>query len=356
MRTWSDLEVYLHALREAGVPYVVEGGRSYYQRREVIDASALVRCVLDPNDHLALLTWLRSPSVGVPDAALIPLWTRDFPALVSALTGPDAAGLAAPLAVIDAALADLPEEIPGLDRIGGWERSLSFAVAGIAHLRASFERDAADVFVEKLRGFSLLEVTEAARFPGAFRLANLDRFFRELRAELEAEDVDVQALLRRLRSDVDSERAIADARPEHAGEDAVQIMTIHGAKGLEFRHCYVVQLHKGAGRNRRTRARPAVKEVGGRWEYSVFDAPTPGFAAVEEHEERVAAAERVRGLYVAMTRARDRLVLLGAWPLTGGGNRGARGEALIDLLRLAARQPRCARGRDGPRARRRAGR
>jgi len=339
MRTWSDLEVYLHALREAGIPYVVEGGRSYYRRREVIDASALVRCVLDPNDHLALLTWLRSPSVGVPDAALIPLWTRDFPALVSALTHPEAAGLAAIDHVIDAALADLPEDIPGLDRIAGWERCLAFAVAGIAHLRASFERDAVDVFVEKLRGLSLLEVTEAARFPGAFRLANLERFFRELRVELEAEEADAQALLRRLRSDVDSEPAIADARPEHAGEDAVRIMTIHGAKGLEFRHCYVVQLHKGAGGNRRTRMKPVTKEVDGRWEYSVFDAPTPGFAAVEAHENRVAAAERVRGLYVAMTRARDRLVLLGAWPLAGGGKRGAKSDALIDLLRSRRDNP-----------------
>ena len=339
MRSWGDLEVYLHALREAGIPYAVEGGRSYYQRREVIDASALVRCVLDPNDHLALLTWLRSPSVGVPDAALIPLWTREFPRLVSALTGPEAAQLAALGDVIDAALADLPEEIPGLDRVAGWERSLAFAVDGIAHLRASFARDAVDLFVEKLRGLTLLEATEAARFPGAFRLANLDRFFRELRAELEAEESDVQALLRRLRSDVDSERAIADARPEHAGQDAVQVMTIHGAKGLEFRHCYLVQLHKGPGGNRGKRGKPVVKEADGRWEYRVFEAPTPGFAAVTAREERVEAAERVRALYVAMTRARDRLVLLGSWPLAGGGKQSAKGEALIDLLRARRESP-----------------
>ena len=338
MRTWGDLEIYLNALREAGIPYAVEGGRSYYQRREVIDASALVRCVLDPNDHLALLTWLRSPSVGVPDAALIPLWTRGFPRLVSALAGPEAAELAALAGVIDAALADLPEEIPGLSRVAGWERSLAFAVDGIAHLRASFAHDAVDLFVEKLRGLTLLEATEAARFPGAFRLANLDRFFRELRAELEAEDADLQGLLRRLRGDVDSERAIADARPEQAGEDAVQVMTIHGAKGLEFRHCYLVQLHKGTGGNRGRRRKPVVKEVDGRWEYRVFEAPTPGFAAVAAREARIEAAERVRALYVAMTRARDRLVLLGSWPLAGA-ERGAKSEALIDLLRSRRESP-----------------
>jgi len=339
MRTWGDLEVYLSALREAGIPYAVAGGRSYFQRREVIDASALVRCVLDPNDHLALLTWLRSPSVGVPDAALIPLWTRGFPRLVSALTGPEGTGLAALGGVIEAALAELPEGVPGLARIAGWERSLAFAAQGIAHLRASFARDAVDLFVEKLRGLTLLEATEAARFPGAFRLANLERFFRELREELEAEDADVQGLLRRLRSDVDSERAIADARPEQAGEDAVQVMTIHGAKGLEFRHCYLVQLHKGPGGDRVKRGKPVVKEADGRWEYRVFEAPTPGFAAVTAREERVEAAERVRALYVAMTRARDRLVVLGSWPLAGSSQPGAKGEALIDLLRSRRESP-----------------
>ena len=53
----------------------------------------------------------------------------------------------------------------------------------------------------------------------------------------------------------------------------------------------------------------------------------------------------MRALYVAMTRARDRLVLLGSWPLAGGGKPGAKGEALIDLLRSRREQPGCARTR-----------
>ena len=52
----------------------MQSDRKYYQHREVIDAGAMVRAVLDPNDHLALLALLRSPLVGLPDAALFPLW------------------------------------------------------------------------------------------------------------------------------------------------------------------------------------------------------------------------------------------------------------------------------------------
>jgi ATP-dependent exoDNAse (exonuclease V) beta subunit len=59
---------------------------------------------------------------------------------------------------------------------------------------------------------------------------------------------------------------------------------------------------------------------------------------VEAREKRVAAAERVRALYVAMTRARDRLVLLGSWPLAGGGKLVAR-ESLMELLRSRREPP-----------------
>ncbi len=312
VRSRGDLEVYLQALRAAGVPYAVERDRSYYRRREVIDASALVSCVLDPADTLALLTWLRSPSVGVPDAALLPLWACQFPALVSALTSEEPEPLAALDRAIDAALALLPSDVPGLDRIAGWERALRFALAGLAALRASFTVDAADEFVEKLRSLTLIEVTESARYLGAYRLANLERFFRDLRADLEAEDVDVQALLRRLRSDVVSARAAEDARPREAAEDAVRVMTIHQAKGLEFRHCYLVQLHKSPPGSV---AQPAfeAREIDGVLEYRVCGAATLGFARLAAYRDRVGAAERVRSLYVAMTRARDRLVLLGNW-------------------------------------------
>ncbi len=335
LRSRGDLELYLQALRAAGVPYAVERDRSYYRRREVIDASALVCCVIDPGDALALLTWLRSPSVGVPDAALLPLWAHGLPNQVSAL----ASGAREPLAELDrtieAALAELPGDVPGLDRIAGWERALRCALAALASLRESFAADAADVFVEKLRSLTLVELTEAARYLGAYRLANLERFFRDLRTELESEEVDVQSLLRRLRSDVVNARAAEDARPPDSAEDAVRVMTIHQAKGLQFRHCYAVQLHKRPPASAARRPFEA-RELGGSLEYRVFDAATPGFARLEAHRDEVAAAERVRTLYVAMTRARDRLVLLGDWD--GGDEAAAPEQAVTHAQLLIARR------------------
>jgi ATP-dependent helicase/nuclease subunit A len=310
LRGRSDLEVYLGALRAADVPYAVEGDRSYYQRREVIEATALVRSVLDPNDHLALLALLRSAAVGVPDVALIPLWTRGLASRIGALSEPSPEVLEALRAELVEVVASLPE-VPGLDRVRGWEESLLAMLDALLQLRRSFGREPPDLFVERMRRLSLFETTEAARFLGAWRSANLDRFFRELAGQLD-EGAGPQAILRRLRRGVGQEEQQEEGRPKDAIEDAVQVTTIHGAKGLDFEHVYLVQLHKGSGRDGRGGVEPG--EVDGALEYRLLGAPTPGWDRVARDRDSVAKAEQVRTLYVAMTRAKRRLVLAGLWP------------------------------------------
>ncbi len=307
----SDWEIYLSALRDADIPYVVEGDRSYYRRREIIEAASLLRTVLDPNDRLALLTLLRSSMVGVPDAALVPLWSRDLPDRIGALETPCPDVLSDLANLIREAAHAVPTDVPGIDRIRGWEENLIGIVTDIAVLRESFECDASDVFVEKLRTRSLFEATEATRFLGAWRCANLDRFFRELIEGL-ADGGDTHQLLRRLRKAVASEDDAEEGRPVEIIDDAVAVMTIHGAKGLDFEHVYLMQLHKGVGPVPGTDC--GARELGGNLEYRLCGASTLGWDRVEFARERVSEAERVRTLYVAMTRAKQRLVLAGVWP------------------------------------------
>jgi ATP-dependent helicase/nuclease subunit A len=343
LRSTGDLDIYLEALRRANIPYQVGRDRQYYRRREVIDAAALVRAVLDPGDHLALLTWLRSPVVGVPDAALVPLWNRRFPQAVTELTGEltgsDPGQLAALRALIAEAARALPAGIPGLAGLAGWEHALVAAVGQLAELRRSFAEDPADLFVERLRRLTLVEAVEAARYLGAYRLANLDRFFRQLRTALD--EGDVTAVLRLLRQSVAVGQDAEEAQPRQEGEDAVSVLTIHGAKGLDFAHVYLLQLHKLTDvPDKRAETRvgrlPGPRETAddGPAEYRLFGAATPGWAEVEARRERVEAAERVRLLYVAMTRAKDRLVLAGSWPEGEGGPRPPeRARSHVDLLR-----------------------
>lgn len=328
LRSTGDIDVYLQAFRDAGVPYLVERDRSYYRRREIIEAAALVRTVLDPGDHLALVTVLRSSVVGAPDAAFIPLWTRSFPDRVSALGGLGGEGLAALQRLVLEVAASLPEDVPGIERVRGWERNLAAFVGHLARLRVSFETEPAAVFVERLRTLTLFEASEAARALGRYRVANLDRFFRTLQETMEA-DGDPHAVLRALRTAVGEVREAEEGRPLAAAEDAVRVMTIHKAKGLDFTHVYLMQAQKRS----RTGARPPfdAEESGGRFEYVLFGAATPGWHAVEGRRSRVARAEMVRTLYVAMTRARDRLVVAGIWAFEAAP-RPARSRSHMDLL------------------------
>ncbi len=330
MRSRGDLEIYLGALREAGVPFDVEGDRSYYRRREIIDAGALVRCVVDPNDHLSLVTWLRSPSVGLPDAALIPLWARDFPARMTQLCGPDREALGGIRELVADAASAVPAGIPGLERIAGWPDSLLDAVETLAALRASFENDPPDVFVEQLRTRTLIEATEAARYLGRYRVANLERFLRRLTDDLCITVGDASGILRALRRRIREAEEEEEARPKDASDDAVQIRTIHQAKGLDFDHVYLLQAHKGIPSRDEGRI---CGEVDGRVEYRLFGAPSLDFDRVLARFRQVSQAELVRTLYVGLTRARERLVIAANWPDRGTPRDPHEADSHLELLR-----------------------
>jgi ATP-dependent helicase/nuclease subunit A len=312
LRGIGDLDLYLEAFRRARVPFAVGRDKQYYRRREVIEAAALVRSVLDAGDHLALLTVLRSSTVGVPDAALIPLWNRQFPRLMTELRAPSPDALAGLRRAIEGAVRATPRDVPGIERVRGWDRNLLAAVENLAVLRHAFETEPADVFIERLRRLTLIEATEAARYLGPYRLANLERFFRQLLAAVEESGGDATAILRTLRRSVAESREAEEGRPKDGSEDAVHVLTIHGAKGLDFEHVYLLQLHKNPPGDQGPRTEA------GRWgdgfEYRLFGVSTPGFDQIEAGRREVEAAERVRLLYVAMTRAKDRLVLAGLWP------------------------------------------
>src|SRR5262249_31950223 len=147
-RSRGDWDVYLAALREAGIPFSVEGDRTYYRRREIVDAVGFVCCVLDPNDQLALLTLLRSSAAGVPDAAWLPLWAAGFPKLAARL-GFDVDALPALAEILRSAARAIDGSVPGLERVAGWEEAALACLEAVDALRRSFACDSGDVFVER---------------------------------------------------------------------------------------------------------------------------------------------------------------------------------------------------------------
>ena len=328
LRSTTSQETYARALREAGVPYVVEKDRSWYQRREVLDTTALLRTILDPSDRLAQLAWLRSPTVGVPDGALPSLWESGAPDLMAELQSCDR-GLLRDLDEAIETAADKVLEVPGVRQLPRWPLLLKQACRTLGALRESFRIDPSDVFVDRVRSLSLAAETEAARFLGEHRVANLEVLWRDLQAWLEDDELCTAAIVRELRRATEAERNEDEDTPGDDSLDAVRVMTIHKAKGLTFRQVYFVNLHAKSGQ-RVGAVEDCVEWTEGRAEYCLLGAPSLGFDKVAERKTRVEAAEAVRLTYVALTRASERMVLAGAWSRRPG--RPERAERLLDLI------------------------
>ena len=309
-RARSALEKYLRPLRDAGIPFQVEGDREFYRRREVVDVVNLVRVIIDPNDHLALVGFIRSPMVGVPDAALVPLWQQALPAHMSELDREPEA-MTQVRDAIAAAARTVPDDAAGVEQVAGWEHALTEAARAVASLRRSLAEDAADLFVERLRGLLLSETLEGARYLGAHRVANLDQVFRKIFEALTRAGAGPETVLRELKGRVEDIRPEKTAAVGDDDVDAVRIMTVHMSKGLDFGHLYLPDLHRVGRDGGSDGTRVVVTDEG--QEASLMGMPSARWGRVKAHERDIRTAESVRLLYVALTRARDRLVMLGRW-------------------------------------------
>ena len=253
------------ALAARDLPHVVIGGHGFNDRPEVRDVIALLRVLRDPNDVVALARVLTRPPCGLEaNAALSRLRDREN---------------AAPL-----------------DTLELWAPSKRIASLLRALSRLAESLDVRDLFFELMEKSRYLEVLSAGleASEAARATANVSRF-----AEMIAEfcetstDRSLEAYMRHLDlvllSGEDEEPAAVEGLV-----DAIQVMTIHQAKGLEFDAVFVPGLVEGrlptSGRSPR------------------FELPPTVLEPLVRGREDVIAEER-RLLYVAMTRARRRLYL-----------------------------------------------
>jgi DNA helicase-2/ATP-dependent DNA helicase PcrA len=277
------------ALAARRLPHVVIGGHGFFDQPEVKDAIALLRVLRDPGDVVALARALTRPPAGLkPGAALAALRDRDGAAPLEALKGWK------PAARFAALLEDLSAQSRSLD-----VRDLFFEL---------MEKTA---YLDALG--AAIEASELARASAnVSRLAEMIAEFCET-----SNDRSLDAYMKHLDlvllSGEDEEPAKVDGLV-----DAIQVMTIHQAKGLEFEAVFVPGLVEGrlpqSGRSPR------------------FELPPNVLEPLVRGREDVIAEER-RLLYVAMTRARRRLYLTRASHYDGG--RRWRDSRFLDELRAA---------------------
>lgn len=290
-RSFSNLPLYLRALREARIPFVVDGGKTFFERTEVRELLAALRALAMPEDPVAILAWLRSSAGAVSDAEL--------------------AAWAAEGGRLDAGARPDPERFP---RLAG-------SLARLAALSEETHDLPADRVVDRvLRATGLLPLGAFA-YEGAQRVANLRKLASEAAAlardgSLSLGEI-LEALAARRGSEVESESPLADERT-----DAVRLLTIHKAKGLEAEVVFLPDLARGHSR-RGSEDDPETSAIAlGPVSGAAIRSRSAGLSNLasllaEDETRRHEEAEEVRLLYVAATRARERLLLLAGPPSRG---------------------------------------
>jgi ATP-dependent helicase/nuclease subunit A len=257
------------------VPTYVYKGLGFFDADEVQDAVALLRYLADPLSDLRAATLLRSRVVRLSDAAVAALGSKTAAAILDVDPLPAIASLADEDGrVLDRLRAAVPRWLSWVDRLTPSElldavlRETAYAF----ELRGSRRRQAREN-LKKLRG-----LVRRAQNRGYATLARIADHLERLAVG-------------------DESNAAIDAI------DAVSLMTIHAAKGLEFPIVFVVNIGRGTGG---PRAPIRVTDDGGE------DASVAIADYQSEADEDALARDREetkRLLYVALTRARDRLYL-----------------------------------------------
>jgi ATP-dependent helicase/nuclease subunit A len=308
LRSRTHLKKYERALEDADVPFTVASGLGFYETPEVTALLNLFRSLADPTDERALYGILRSPLFGHTDDTLAML-KRDGEPLWHALSGSDHEGLQA-----------------SHELLRSWRETLGLTAESTPSLDDSW----ASFLTRVIDETGYLATISADERPQQ-AVANVEKFREQLRGFGEEGVTSLPTLVRR----IERLRSLGNREGEatvQGGGDGVKILTVHDAKGMEFP--FVVVPGIGHGFNMKAAV------GGGRIEFEEIDgdhvaglkAPDPEdpfemettvaretLKRCRTEEER---AEEKRVLYVACTRARDRLLFTGLHDLDGDSDEG----------------------------------
>jgi ATP-dependent helicase/nuclease subunit A len=274
-RVWAPLEVYGDALAAAGIPSVHAGGGTLLETREAKDGIVLLRFLADPNDDLALVAVLRSPFFAVDDRLLHGLAQE---------RGRDVAWWKLVQEAEDPQLDAAKEML----RVLLSKRRLEPPTALLQ-------------LADHLTGYTAV----IANLPGAERREADWRGFVALVGDLERGADDAFTVVRWLRQLHEGDAQIP--RPPLEAGDAVSLMTIHAAKGLEWPVVVIPDL---------ARAMPSSSgavafdpEMGVSVDFGEEEGQPALHRLIKDKKARLEEDETRRVFYVAPTRTRDHLIL-----------------------------------------------
>ncbi|ANV85832.1 hypothetical protein AWQ21_14975 (plasmid) [Picosynechococcus sp. PCC 7003] len=276
-RTWDPLEIYSQALAQWQIPFLQTSGGNLLDTHEVLDGLSLLQFIANPYDDLALVAILRSPFLTLSDRLLYELRPH----------GKDQKWWSC---LKESKQPAVKQRVAILQQLLRQRNILS--PSQLLQL------------ADKLTGYSAV----IANLPQAERRLADWQGFLELLRSLEQGTADVLSVVRRLQRF--QRHGVKIPRPPLEAENAVALMTIHAAKGLEWSVVIVPDLTRKQKNNSAAilfdpdfGVALKQRDDQGKLQKSVL------FQLLEGNQKERETAEAKRVLYVALTRARDRLIL-----------------------------------------------
>ena len=292
VRAMTNVDILTDVFRQFGIPYVVADGRDFYERQEVIDVLHLLTILHNKHRNLELVGVLRSPYFGIDDETITRLFLQSFDensCLWDTLMA---------YKILDDK--DIKQQmlLRARNLLFGLRKDATYL--GLTELLNSIDS------VLNVRGILALQED------GEVKLANVKKLF----GIAKKFSIEKHGTLKDWNTYVEELRA-AEVRETAANinvGDSVEIMTIHKSKGLDFKTVYLPQLdsegpsdmsvirfdeHFGLGIQ-------ALMDDGRLLQSSVLKDS-------KERDKLLENEERHRLLYVAMTRAKNNLVMSGVF-------------------------------------------
>lgn len=290
----SQMYVYEFTFQSYNIPYIVVGGRQFYQKQEILDVLNVLKLIQNPDDDVALLAFLRSPFVQLKDTTLF--WLTRGNSLRQAFFQ----------------LEHKPEHVEDTQ----WGKLLQARHWVKQWLQQKQFENVYDLLKAIVHETGYLYMLIGGT-QGKQRAANVEKMMAIAEQIVDEKGFHLYDFIQYVKqlqeADVNEEEAsIIDSRG-----DAVVIMSVHASKGLEFPVVCVPELRKDVlkkGGAARLLYQPG---LGVGLKLNDIEKGMPGnglFELLQEEEKDRELQEAKRLLYVALTRARDHLVLIGSKP------------------------------------------
>lgn len=281
--------VYVAALAEQGILADTDVGNSYFESTEITVVLSLLRVLDNPHQDLPLIGVLRSPIFGFTESELLSM--RNNCKTGDLYTAAE-----------QAARRGMQKALDFIQKIREW-RTLAAERSVDALLWELYEQTGYLACVRAMRD-------------GERRSANLLGLFEHARAYEQGGYKGLFHFLHFLERLKDNKKEIAQMKLMPQSRDAVRVMSIHQSKGLEFPICIVAGLGRAFNRADQRGNLLFDPELGVGPQMRDFERmityPTLAKTAVSLRRARAALGEEERILYVAMTRAQEKLILCGS--------------------------------------------